>query len=142
MTKFLKYFPRVVASIILLETLLFKFGIGGDKFLAESQILFTNLTTAMFGHPEYESYFRIATGVLELTVAIVILVPRFAGLAALLGTCLMSGAVIVHVFFIGIIVGNDGGQLMVMALIVMMCCFKVILDEKEKILHFFGKTNA
>ena len=103
MNKFFKYFPRAVASIILIETLLFKFGVGGEIFLKESQTLFENLTTGIFGHPEYEAYFRIGVGVLELIVAIVILTPRYAGIGALLGLILMLAAVTSHVFLIGII---------------------------------------
>jgi hypothetical protein len=140
MNKFFKYFPRAVASIILIETLLFKFGVGGEIFLKESQTLFENLTTGIFGHPEYEAYFRIGVGVLELIVAIVILTPRYAGIGALLGLILMLAAVTSHVFLIGIIVGNDGGQLMVMALIVMMCCVKVILDERIYIRSVFSNN--
>ena len=140
MNKFFKYFPRAVASIILIETLLFKFGVGGEIFLKESQTLFENLTTGIFGHPEYEAYFRIGVGVLELIVAIVILTPRYAGIGALLGVILMLAAVTSHVFLIGIIVGNDGGQLMVMALIVMMCCVKVILDERIYIRSVFSNN--
>lgn len=135
----IKYLPRVIAALILLETLLFKFGIGGEAFLNESKSLFTNLTTAMFGHGEYESFFRIGVGVLELIASILILWPKYAGLGALMGVGLMIGAIISHVFFLGIIVGNDGGQLMVMALIVLMCCTKVLFDEKQQVLSYFGK---
>ncbi|MEP2024346.1 MAG: DoxX family protein [Reichenbachiella sp.] len=134
-----KYLPRIIASIILLETLLFKFGIGGEAFLNESRSLFINLTQAIFGHGEYESIFRIGTGILELLASILILWPKHAGLGALLGVGLMMGAILSHIFFIGIIVGNDGGQLMVMALIVLMCCTKVLFDEKSQVLSYFGK---
>ena len=135
----IKYLPRIIAAIILLETLLFKFGIGGEAFLNESKSLFINLTIAIFGHGEFEAYFRIGTGILELGASILLLWPRHAGLGALLGVGLMMGAILSHIFFIGIIVGNDGGQLMVMALIVLMCCTKVLFDEKANVLAYFGK---
>ncbi|WP_422359001.1 DoxX family protein [Reichenbachiella sp.] len=135
----IKYLPRFIASIILLETLLFKFGIGGEAFLNESKALFTNLTISIFGHGDYEAFFRVGTGILELVASILLLWPKHAGLGALMGVMLMIGAILSHLFFIGIIVGNDGGQLMVMALIVMMCCTKVLLDEKAKVMALFGK---
>ncbi|MEO9967023.1 MAG: DoxX family protein [Reichenbachiella sp.] len=135
----IKYLPRIIAAIILLETLLFKFGIGGEAFLNESKSLFTNLTIAIFGHGDFEAFFRVGTGVLELVASILLLWPKHAGLGALLGVFLMMGAIISHIFFIGIIVGNDGGQLMVMALIVLMCCTKVLFDEKQQVLSYIGK---
>lgn len=135
----IKYLPRFIAAIILLETLLFKFGIGGEAFLNESKALFTNLTISIFGHGDFEAFFRVSTGVLELIASILLLWPKRAGLGALLGVILMFGAILSHLFFIGVIVGNDGGQLMVMALIVLMCCTKVLLDEKPNVLAFFGK---
>lgn len=135
--KVIKYLPRYIAAIILLETLLFKFGIGGEAFLNESKSLFTNLTTAIFGHGDFEAPFRVGIGILELIASILLLWPRHAGLGALLGIGLMLGAIVAHIFFIGIIVGNDGGQLMVMALIVMMCCTKVLFDEKEQVRSYF-----
>ncbi|WP_420581690.1 DoxX family protein [Reichenbachiella sp.] len=139
LNKIIKYLPRFIAAIILLETLLFKFGIGGDAFLNESKALFTNLTLSIFGHGDYEAFFRISTGILELIASILLLWPKHAGLGALLGVALMIGAILSHLFFIGIIVGNDGGQLMVMALIVLMCCTKVLLDEKTNIKAFLRK---
>lgn len=135
----IKYLPRYIAAIILLETLLFKFGIGGEAFLNESKSLFTNLTTSIFGHPDFEAIFRVGTGILEFLASILLLWPKRAGIGALLGVMLMIGAILSHLFFIGIIVGNDGGQLMVMALIVLMCCSKVLIDEKSNVLSFFGK---
>lgn len=137
--KVIKYLPRYIAAIILLETLLFKFGIGGEAFLNESKSLFTNLTTSIFGHADFEAIFRVGTGILELIASILLLWPRHAGLGALLGIGLMIGAIISHIFFIGIIVGNDGGQLMVMALIVLMCCTKVVFDEKEQVRAYIGR---
>lgn len=139
MKKVIKYLPRFIAAIILLETLLFKFGIGGEAFLNESRSLFISLTMAIFGHSDYEAYLRIGTGIMELIASILLLWPKHAGLGALLGIGLMMGAIISHIFFIGIIVGNDGGQLMVMALIVLMCCTKVLFDEKQQLLAYLNK---
>lgn len=129
------YLPRIIASLILLETLLFKFGIGGEVFLNESKALFSNLTIAIFNHAEYEGFFRIGTGILELIASLLLISPKFAGFGGLLGAMLMIGAIVSHVFFIGVIVGNDGGQLMVMALLVLLCCTKVIFDEKESLIQ-------
>ncbi|UXX78544.1 DoxX family protein [Reichenbachiella carrageenanivorans] len=139
LNKIIKHLPRIIAAIILLETLLFKFGIGGEVFLSESKALFTQVAIFVLGHAESEGWFRVSTGVLELITSILLLWPRHAGIGAIMGVFLMMGAIISHVFIIGVIVGNDGGQLMMMALIVLMCCTKVMIDEKQQILNYFGK---
>lgn len=57
-------------------------------------------------------WFRIVTGALEVIGAIGLLIPRFSGLAALLLSAVMVGAVITHVFVIG------GNPVMAMVLLV------------------------
>ena len=133
MKNIIKYAPRIIAAFILLQTLYFKFGIGGIEALNESKEIFGTITEATFGSAKYESYMRIGTGVLELVAAILLLLNRTAVFGALLGAGLMGGALMSHILFIGIIVREDGGQLFTMALIVLLCCLKVAYDEKEKL---------
>lgn len=125
--------PRMIAALILLQTLLYKFGIGGTEYLMESQHLFGSLMIALTGSPEYESVFRIGTGVLELVTAIFILVPSWAWAGGVLGVGLMSGAILSHLLLIGISINEDGGQLLFTAIAVMICCIKILYDERHKI---------
>ncbi|MFY0626661.1 MAG: DoxX family protein [Reichenbachiella sp.] len=135
----LYYLPRVLAAIILLQTLFFKFGIGGDTALNQSKELFSLLSTSLLGSSEYESYIRISTGVLEFIASILLFIPSKALYGGLLGILLMTGAIFSHVFAIGIAFNNDGGQLLIMAVIVLICCLKVVFDEKKKVKELLTK---
>jgi len=79
---------RVVAAVILGQTLFFKF--SGSE---ESVALFTQL--------EMEPYGRILIGVLELIAVILLLIPTSKAYGAVLSTGLMTGALIGHVTKLG-----------------------------------------
>jgi hypothetical protein len=111
---------RIMVSVILLQTLYFKFT-GAD----ESIYIFSTLGI--------EPYGRIGTGVLELIVVILILMPRTILLGALLGCGLMFGAVFSHIFILGIEVKDDGGELFTLALITFFCCSFLVFQNKDKI---------
>jgi uncharacterized membrane protein YphA (DoxX/SURF4 family) len=74
---------RLVAAVILLQTLFFKFSAA-----PESVALFTKIGMEPRG--------RIGTGVLELVAAILILYPRTTGWGAGLAMGLMAGALFYH----------------------------------------------
>ncbi|MEH2494825.1 putative oxidoreductase [Bradyrhizobium sp. AZCC 1678] len=54
-----------------------------------------------FEHIGLGQWFRYVTGGLEIIGAILLLLPRKAALGALLLICIMTGAVITHLFVIG-----------------------------------------
>ena len=54
-----------------------------------------------FQHIGLGQWFRYVTGGLEIMGAILLLLPRKAALGALLLICIMTGAVITHLFVIG-----------------------------------------
>ena len=54
-----------------------------------------------FQHIGLGQWFRYVTGGLEIMGAILLLLPRQAALGALLLICIMTGAVITHLFVIG-----------------------------------------
>ena len=120
--KLISWLLRIVAAIILLQTLFFKF--TGSK---ESVELFTKLV----GN-EYETYVRIGTGFVELIASILLLIPRTAFVGALLGIGLMTGAVLSHLLVIGIQSQGDGGQLFLYAILVFVCCSLTLLIEKQQ----------
>ena len=97
---------RLLAAIILLQTLFFKFTAA-----EESVYIFTQIGMEPVG--------RIGIGIMELIAAILILYPKTTPYGALLAVGLMAGAIFFHLTKLGIVVKNDGGQLFVYALIVL-----------------------
>lgn len=115
----------VVVAAILVQTLYFKFTAA-----PESVYVFSQLGIEPFG--------RIATGILELIAAILILVPRTTMLGALLGLGLMSGAIVSHLFVLGIEVQNDGGTLFTLAFLVFVSCLILIYKDKRKLVDLLN----
>lgn len=111
---------KLVAVIILLQTLFFKFT-GAE----ESVYIFTKLGI--------EPYGRIGSGIVELIASILILIPRTTLVGALLGLGTMLGAIFSHLFVLGIEVKNDGGELFTLAIIVFLCCTILIFQDKKRI---------
>ncbi|WP_309614586.1 DoxX family protein [Flavobacterium sp.] len=111
---------KLIAVIILVQTLYFKFT-GAE----ESVYIFTKLGIEPFG--------RIGSGIVELIASILILIPRTTLLGALLGAGTMLGAIFSHVFVLGIDVKNDGGELFILAIITLLCCTVLIIQNRNKI---------
>ena len=111
---------KLIAVVILLQTLFFKFS-GAE----ESVYIFTKLGM--------EPYGRIGSGIVELIASILILIPRTTLLGALIGFGTMFGAILSHLFVLGISVKNDGGELFSLAIITLLCCGILILQNKNKI---------
>lgn len=118
--KALIWILRIVAAAILLQTLYFKFS-GAE----ESKYIFSTLGVEPFG--------RIFAGVSELIAAILLLIPRTTLLGALMGAGVMAGAIASHIFVLGIVVQNDGGQLFALALIVLASCLGFVYLHRDKI---------
>ena len=111
---------RLVAAVIMLQTLYFKFT-GHD----ESVQLFTVLGMEPWG--------RIATGIFELIASVLILYPRTTGLGALLGLGLMGGAILFHVTVLGIRFGGDY-TLFLYGVIVFICCAVLLFLHRSQVL--------
>ena len=97
---------RIIAAFIMLQTLFFKF--SGSE---ESVYIFSELGMEPWG--------RIGTGILELIASILILYPKTTFFGAILAIGLMLGAVGAHITRLGIEVKNDGGQLFIYSLLVL-----------------------
>ena len=97
---------RIVAAVIMLQTLYFKFT-GAE----ESVYIFSQLGMEPWG--------RIGTGILELIASILILYSRTTFFGSALAMGLMSGAIVAHLTKLGISVKGDGGQLFIYALLVL-----------------------
>src|ERR1700751_1771080 len=89
---------RLVAAVILLQTLFFKF-----TGAPESIFIFSKLGIEPWG--------RWFAGLSELTASILLLVPVTQILGALLAAGVMCGAIASHFLVLGIVVQDDGGLL-------------------------------
>lgn len=105
---------RIVAALIMLQTLYFKFSAA-----PESVYIFSTLGMEPWG--------RIGIGTLELIASLLILYPRTTAIGAVMGIGLMSGAVFFHFTKLGLVVMNDGGQLFAYALIVLIACIALTI---------------
>lgn len=103
--KWIDWIARIVVAAILLQTLYFKF-LGAE----ESVFIFSQLGVEPWG--------RYASGIVELMAAVLILLPRTAWLGSLVALGVMGGAILSHLFVLGIEVRNDGGLLFGLALVV------------------------
>lgn len=101
----LSWVARIGAAAIYLQTLYFKFS-GAP----ESVYIFSALGAEPIG--------RLGSGVAELIVAILLLVPRTAALGGALSLGLISGALGAHLFVLGVEVQGDGGLLFALAAII------------------------
>jgi uncharacterized membrane protein YphA (DoxX/SURF4 family) len=119
-TTILSWILRIAVAVILSQTLYFKFTAA-----EESIYIFTALGV--------EPYGRIGTGILELITVILILIPRTILLGALLGSGIMVGAILSHLFVLGIEVEGDGGTLFALANITLLSCLTLIFLNRDKI---------
>jgi uncharacterized membrane protein YphA (DoxX/SURF4 family) len=121
----IKWIFRIVASGILLQTLFFKFS-GAE----ESIYIFSALGI--------ETYGRIGSGIAELIVAILILIPRTTWIGALGGIGVMFGAIVSHLFVLGIEVKKDGGFLFGLAVTTLLSCFVLLYFDKNKLFNLLN----
>jgi uncharacterized membrane protein YphA (DoxX/SURF4 family) len=119
-TNILTWIIKLTAVVILLQTLFFKFT-GAE----ESVYIFQTLGIEPFG--------RIGSGIVELIASVLILIPRTTLLGALLALGTMVGAIVSHLFVLGIEVKNDGGLLFILASVTFACSLYLILMNKNKI---------
>jgi hypothetical protein len=120
---------RILAALILLQTLFFKF-----SGAAESVYIFSVIGMEPWG--------RIGTGILELIAAVLILYPRTTAIGSLLGLGLMAGALFFHVTKLGIAVQGDGGQLFIYALLVFIsCAILLVIFHKDLLMNISKIIN-
>ena len=118
---------RILAAVILLQTLFFKFS-GAE----ESVYIFSTLGMEPWG--------RIGTGVVELIASILLLVPRTTAIGAMLGLGVMSGALFFHLTRLGIVVKDDHGQLFAYALLVFFSCAILAWSFRRQLFALFTRA--
>jgi putative oxidoreductase len=111
---------RVVAAVILLQTLYFKF-----TGAPESIYIFTKVGAEPWG--------RIGSGVVELLAAALLLWPRYSWAGAVLALGVMTGAIVSHLTLLGIEVQGDHGLLFGLALTVFICSAAVLAIHRTQI---------
>jgi hypothetical protein len=116
----------LVAAVILLQTLYFKFS-GAEV----SVYIFSKLGA--------EPYGRIGTGVLELVAGLLLIFPKTALYGAVAGLGIISGAILSHLLILGIDIQGDGGHIFYLALVVFVCCAGTILFRLEELKKYFFK---
>lgn len=122
-TNVFSWILRLVAAVIMLQTLYFKFS-GAE----ESVYIFTQL--------DMEPWGRIGIGIMELIASVLILYPRTTAFGAVLGMGLMAGAIFFHLTKLGFEVMNDGGQLFIYALLVFISCMLLAVLQKNVLIGF------
>ncbi len=116
---------KLASAILLLQTLFFKF-----TGAPESIYIFTKLGMEPWG--------RFGIGSLELIAAILILIPKTTSLGALLALGIIAGAIFFHLTKLGIVVQNDGGELFILAVIIMLCCLTLLVVYKNQLLSYIS----
>lgn len=114
---------RILAALILLQTLFFKFTAS-----PESVYIFSTIGMEPWG--------RIGTGVLELIAGVLILIPSTTAFGALLAIGLMCGAIFFHLTQLGISVQGDGGQLFIYALLVLFSAVSLVVIHRNDLIEF------
>ena len=110
---------RIIAAVIMLQTLFFKFS-GAE----ESIYIFTKIGMEPFG--------RYLSGGVEL-IAGILLFTRLYAVGAALGVGTISGAIFFHLTSLGIEVQGDGGYLFALALVVLLASAGTLLLNMNEI---------
>jgi uncharacterized membrane protein YphA (DoxX/SURF4 family) len=110
---------RIVAALIMLQTLYFKFTGAPESVYIFSQV-------------GMEPEGRYATAIAELVASILLLIPQTSLIGASLALFIMIGAIATHVSIIGIEVMHDHGQLFIYAIVVALASFYIILRYTRK----------
>lgn len=125
--KILDWVLSVIAAVLLLQTLYFKF--TGSP---ESIYIFQTVGMEPLG--------RIGAGVAELIAGVLLLIPKYRIYGALIGLSVISGAIFFHLTKLGIEVMGDGGQLFYYAVTVFVACLLVVIMRRNQI-PFIGSRK-
>ncbi|MBK9735199.1 MAG: DoxX family protein [Saprospiraceae bacterium] len=123
------YIERIlssVAAVILLQTLYFKFTAAP-------------VSVHIFSTLGIEPWGRIGSGIVELISGILLFRPKTSLFGAILALGTMSGAILSHLFVLGLEVQNDGGSLFLLAMIVTVCSLGVIFIKRDELKSLISK---
>ena len=134
--KTLSWILRIVAALILLQTLFFKF-----TGAPESVYIFSQMGQIL---PGAEPFGRIGSGILELIASVLLLAPQTVAYGALLSLLTMSAAIMSHLVKLGIALAavGDRGELFALALIVFTCSVALLFLHRAQIPIFVSRRHA
>ena len=112
---------RLTVAIILLQTLYFKFTAHPDS-------------VHIFSALGIEPWGRIGLGIVELITALLILTPKTKIIGMINSLGIIIGAVFSHLLVLGVTVGNDGGSLFTLAIIVYIASTLFLILHKSEVL--------
>jgi hypothetical protein len=120
---------RLIAAVILLQTLFFKF--TGAR---ESVYIFSTLGAEPWG--------RIGSGVVELIASVLLLMPRTVVFGAALSMAVITGAIFSHLTKLGIALPEvgDRGELFALAIVVLLCSAGVLFLHRHE-LPFLARSS-
>lgn len=117
---------RIIPALIMGQTLYFKFSAS-----EESVFIFTQLGMEPWG--------RVGTGIIEAIAASLLLIPRFTLFGAILTCGLMGGALMSHLFILGIAIKGDGGLLFAYGVAALLAALCLVWLHRAAWLHLFRK---
>ena len=117
---FISWLFQILAAIILLQTLYFKFT-GAQE------------TVYIFETVGMEPWGRYLSGIVELSAGILLIIPGISWVGALIGLIVISVALFFHITILGIEVMGDGGALFYLASTVFISCLAVIWIRRDEI---------
>lgn len=120
---------RLIAAVILLQTLFFKF-----TGAPESIYIFTTLKIEPWG--------RWLSGISELIASILLLITATQVIGAVMALGIMGGAILSHILFLGIVVQNDSGTLFTLAVIVFAISAAVVIDQRKTLFMSINKVRG
>ena len=118
--KYYSLFLRITVAIIYIQTLYFKFTAHPD-----SVYIFTKMGVEPFG--------RISLGVIELIISICILIPKTKYAAIVMSIVIVLGALVSHIFILGIIVNGDNGLLFSLACLIFLLSIILFIYHYDEI---------
>jgi putative oxidoreductase len=84
-----------------------------------------------FGKIGLGQWFRYFTGALEVTGALLLLIPKLSGVGGLLLACVMVGAVLTHLFVLG---GNPA-----LAIVLLVVTIIIAWGRRERTMSLIGR---
>jgi len=115
----LTYAAQGIAAMLLLLA-------AGMKFMGQPR------SVAIFVSLDMDPAGRYLIAVIELAAALLLLSP-FAALGSVVAVGVMCGAIIAHVTRLGLVVNNDGGMLVGMLVVVLLCASYVLFSRRKEI---------
>lgn len=128
MKYYIERISAIIAAIIFLQTLYFKFTAA-----PESVYIFNQLGL--------EPYGRIGTGVLELIISLLLIFKKTSLFGSIVGLTVISGAIMSHVLVLGVEVQNDGGLLFGLAILVFILLLINLTLQTDKFLAILKQVK-